>query len=123
MICTAGLNAPVFQRCQQAVMRGGDKRHRDAFADQIFGFRDAFLYHQRFGISELRRQQENFNRHLLAGGHRQRAGAQLPICTSPEANARTIAAPLSNLRQSTFAPLALAKVLSACATFAGSAEV
>ncbi|SAJ21625.1 Uncharacterised protein [Enterobacter cloacae] len=48
---------------------------------------------------------------------------RLPICTSPEANARTIAAPLSNLRQSTFAPLALAKVLSACATFAGSAEV
>ena len=73
----AGLNAPVFQRCQQAVMRGGDKRHCDAFADQIFGFRDAFLHHQRFGISELRRQQENFNRHLLAGGHRQRAGADV----------------------------------------------
>ena len=47
----------------------------------------------------------------------------MPICTSPEANARTTDAPLSNLRQSTFAPLALAKVLSACATFAGSAEV
>ena len=48
---------------------------------------------------------------------------RLPICTSPEASARTMLAPLSNLRQSTVAPLALAKVLSAWATFAGSAEV
>ena len=47
----------------------------------------------------------------------------LPICTSPEARARTTLAPLSNFRQSTVAPLVLAKVLSAWATFAGSAEV
>lgn len=38
---------------------------------------------------------------------------RLPICTSPEASARTMLAPLSNLRQSTVAPLSLAKVLSA----------
>ena len=47
----------------------------------------------------------------------------LPICTSPDASARSTPAPLSNLRQSTVAPLSLAKVLSACATLAGSAEV
>ncbi|MNG22465.1 hypothetical protein D3C84_1069500 [compost metagenome] len=47
----------------------------------------------------------------------------LPICTSPEARARTTLAPLSNLRQSTVAPLSLAKVPSAWATLAGSAEV
>ncbi len=47
----------------------------------------------------------------------------LPIWTSPDASARKTPAPLSNLRQSTLAPLSFAKLLSACATFAGSAEV
>ncbi len=73
----ARLNAPVFQRGQQAVMRSRDKRHRDAFADQIFGSGDGFLHHQRFGISELRGEQEDFDRHLLAGGYGQRAGAKV----------------------------------------------
>ena len=47
----------------------------------------------------------------------------LPIWTSPEANARSTLDPLSNLRQSTVAPDCLAKLFSACATLAGSADV
>jgi hypothetical protein len=42
------LDAPVFERRQQAVVGCGDKRHGDAFADQIFRFSDVFLHYQRF---------------------------------------------------------------------------
>ncbi len=71
------LDVPVLQGGEQAVVGGGDKRHRNAFADQIFRFSDIFLHHQRFGIAELRGQQEDFDGHLLTGRNRQRAGAEI----------------------------------------------
>lgn len=43
------LDAPVFERCQQAVMGGGDKRYGDTLADKVFRFGDGFFHHQRFG--------------------------------------------------------------------------
>ena len=67
----------MFQRRQQAVVGGGDKRHGDAFADQVFRFGDVFLHHQRFRVTELRGEQEHLNRHLLAGRNRQRAGTDI----------------------------------------------
>ena len=46
-------NTPVFQRRQQAVVGGGDKRYGDAFTNQVFRFTDSFLYHQRFGVTQF----------------------------------------------------------------------
>ena len=71
------LDAPVFERRQQAVVGGRDKRHGDALADQVFRFGDVFLHHQRFRVTELRGEQEHLNRHLLAGRDRQRAGSDI----------------------------------------------
>ena len=117
------LDAPMLERGQQAVMGGGDKRHRNALADQILRAFDVILHHQRFGAAELRGDEEHFDGEFLAGATASGLEPILPICTSPEANARSTLEPLSNLRQSTVAPDRLAKLFSACATLAGSADV
>lgn len=71
------LDAPMFERGQQAVMGGGNKRHRNALADQILRAFDVIFHHQRFGAAELRGDEEHFDGEFLAGGHRQWAGTDI----------------------------------------------
>ncbi|MNF83432.1 hypothetical protein D3C84_657570 [compost metagenome] len=69
-----GIDAPVLERRQQAVVGGGAVGHGDALADQILRRREPLLHHQCLGVTELGGEQEHLDGHVLAGRHRQRAG-------------------------------------------------